>query len=256
MNPLNRVKKILVSGFNEELAEAALDEYAEMKANYVTGNWAPSQIGAGRFVEIVRRMLELKLFGTYPSFGSQLTNFHPGELSRYAKQSNKHDSYRLRIPRVLWSINDVRNNRGAAHVSAVTVNEMDSRLVVRSIEWVLAELVRLNSTLNPTETDKLIRRIVEREVELLWKRGGTERILDTSLSAKQEVLVLLYDQDPRSDEELLDTIEYSNASVFRDQLDDLHDDRLIDYDSSGHCRITPTGEVRAEEIIEHSRLFN
>jgi hypothetical protein len=120
------------------------------------------------------------------------------------------------------------------------------------VKWVLAELVRLGSQLTIQETQQLVDKIVERQYTLVWKSDGIIRILDTKLVAREKVLVLLYDDSPRSDESLRSIIEYRNGTGFRAILRDLHRKRLIEYKDDQNCVISPAGLLEAEAIIRRS----
>lgn len=246
------IESILEDAYTAELASKTVESFREIERRYALGDWRPGQMGGGLFVESVRRILELEITGSYTDISDDLSSFHQGTLTKYEQEGQgKHESYRMLIPRALWSMYSIRNKR-AGHLNDVSPNKADCTYILYSAKWVLAELVRLNSGLSTSETQELVTGLVEREIELLWKRDGIERILDTDLKAEKAVLVLLFNSSPRTDEELRSIVEYSNKYVFQDKLRDLHEDRLIYYADDGTCRITPKGEVQAEEIIEES----
>ena len=128
---------------------------------------------------------------------------------------------------------------------------MDATFILYSVKWVLAELVRLNSTLSSDETLTLISSIVERQLDMIWKNNGITRILNTKIQKKQQVLVLLYDENTQSEEKLRNAIEYSNHANFRQILKQYHKERLLEYRSRQRtCTITPKGLKEAESIIK------
>ena len=154
-------------------------------------------------------------------------------------------------PRALYSIYSIRNKRGAGHLTGVSPNEMDATFILYSTKWVLAELVRLNSTLEPDETLALISSIVERELDLIWKKDGIVRILETNMPKNQQVLVLLYDENIQTEEKLRKAIEYSNPTDFRKILKKFHKERFLEYNSKQRiCTITTKGLRAAEKIIK------
>jgi hypothetical protein len=71
------------------------------------------------------------------------------------------------------------------------------------------------------------------------------------MSAKNQVLILLYDKSPSGEADLRDAIEYQNSSGFRSKiLKPLHAMRLIEFDrTKGACRTLPTGLAEAERVI-------
>jgi hypothetical protein len=128
---------------------------------------------------------------------------------------------------------------------------MDATFILYSIKWVLAELVRLNSTLSSDETLALISSIVERQLDLIWKHDGIVRILNTNMPKNLQVLVLLYDENTQSEEKLIKAVEYSNSTDFRKVLKKFHKERLLEYKSDQKiCTITPKGLIEAEKIIK------
>ncbi len=245
MTPLS----ILSAGFDAAIAKAILDSYAEIERNYVLRKWKPSELDAGHFVEAVRRGVDLKLTGSYQPFGSSLSNFNDQELKRL-EQLHGDESYRLLIPRSLKSIYGIRNKRGVAHISTVNPNEMDATYILYSVKWVLAELLRLNSGLPPDRTQALVDTIVERHNSLIWKQGGITWVLDPAMKARDQILLLLYDQSPRKAAEMREIIGYSNPSTFQRILNGLHKERLVYAHADGTCILSPNGAAAAEKLSE------
>jgi hypothetical protein len=245
-------RNILETGFDKQIAEAVVTAYTAIEQNFILQKWKPSEFDAGHFVEAVRRALDLELTGVYVPFGSPLPQFDDKTLKHYEQQSG-HESYRLLIPRVLKAIYNIRNKRGVAHISDINPNEMDASLILHCAKWVLAELVRLKSGLSPAATQELIDTIIERHCPLIWSVSGVTCILDPKMTARDQILVLLYDRSPISDVELQRTIEYKNTSAFKKILRRLHSDRLIYYFRDGNCEITTRGVSDAEKIIKQRK---
>lgn len=244
------VYDILNNASNKTLAKSIIDSYKEIVENFITEKWKYAELDAGHFVEAVRRLLELKLFGKYTPINRKLSNFSNSILVAYENATGD-ESYRILIPRALFSIYSIRNKRGAGHLTGVSPNEMDATFILYSVKWVLAELVRLNSTLSPDETLALISSIVERQLDLIWKHNGVVRILDTNIPKSHQVLVLLFDENTQSEEKLRKAVEYSNPTNFRRVLKRFHKQRLLEYESQQKiCTITTKGLCEAEKIIK------
>jgi len=244
------IHNILNVASDDELADEIINSYKEVVENFVLEKWKYAELDAGHFVEAVRRFLELKLFGKYTPINKKLSNFSNAVLGTYENATGD-ESYRMIIPRTLYSIYTIRNKRGSGHLTGVSPNEIDATFVLYSVKWVLAELVRLNSTLSPDETLALISSIVERQLDLIWKHDGVVRILNTNIPKKLQVLVLLYDENTQNEEELRKAIEYSNPTNFREVLKIFHKQRFLDYDAERKiCTITPKGLSEAEAIIK------
>jgi len=242
------VDAILRGRYPADIVKALLDAYREIESNYSLEKWKPSELDAGHFVEAARRILEHELFGQATPINQQISKFTDQVLTKY-EQATGDESYRMLIPRALKSVYNIRNKRGVGHIGGVSPNEMDATYILYSVKWVLAELVRLASGLSIAETQEAVDDIVERRLSVLWKHGDITRILDTSLDAREQVLVLLYDTSPQAEMALRETIEYANAARFRTILKKLHTARLIHYQTDGTCLITPKGLIEAEQII-------
>jgi hypothetical protein len=242
------IASALKTKFPADICDALLSAYKEIEENFFIQKWKATELDAGHFVEAARRLIENELFGTYTAIGKSLPNFNDAELRRYENASGD-ESFRTLIPRILKSIYNVRNKRGIGHLGLISANEMDSTLILYNTKWVLAEFVRLATGTNPNYTQKMINSIVERRIGVLWKNGGVQRILANKMTAKDQVLVLLFDSSPRNDSELQSIIEYKNSSEFRKILKNLHVLRLIEFTNTNQCLITPKGLPVAEKII-------
>jgi len=239
--------EILEKVYSSDIAKNIINSYKEIEQNFVIKKWKPSELDAGHFVESVRRLIEFELFGSFTPFSKKLSNFTDHELRRY-ESATGHESYRILIPRILKSIYNIRNKRGVGHVTTISPNEMDSTIIIYNVKWVLAELVRLNSSLTISETQKLIDTIIERKIDLIWKEDGIVRILNTKLKTEEKILILLYDTSPQAELQLLKSSDYSHSTKFRNFLKKLHRQALINYENS-ICTISPTGVIEAEKTI-------
>lgn len=245
MTPL----EILRSKYGNDIAEAIIESYLEIENNFFLGRWKSSELDSGHFVEAVRRLLELELFGAFTPFAKKIKPFGDQVLLSYENASHTEESYRILIPRVLKAIYNLRNKRGVAHKGAISPNKMDSTYILYSVKCVLAELVRLNSTMSVDASQELIDKITNRNLEILWKTDNFTRILNTTYTTKEKVLILLLDDSPKSENELRNNIEYKNISRFKILLRELHNTRMIEYSNPSKIEISPLGQIEAERII-------
>ncbi|WP_428249103.1 hypothetical protein [Ferrovibrio sp.] len=239
---------ILKSKLPSDIVDALLHAYKEIESNFVMRRWKTSELDAGHFVEAARRAIEFALFGKFTPIGKALPNFNDKELARY-ESSVGDETYRIHTPRILKAIYNIRNKRGVGHLSHISANEMDATLILYSVKWVLAEFVRVNSGTNTTEAQKIIDQIVERRLSILWKNNATTRVIVSGVAAKDQVLILLYDQDPQSLDALQKNVEYKNKSEFKRLLIKLHKDRFLEMSPDNQCSITPNGMLRAEALL-------
>ena len=100
----------------------------------------------------------------------------------------------------------------------------------------------------PAAAQKAVDTIIERRLSLLWKHNGLTRVLH-DIGTREQVLVLLYDENAQSAEKLQTAIEYKNGTNFRKILARLHSARLIEHAADGTCTISPSGLIEAENII-------
>ncbi len=249
-----QANKILENAFGKEIAKNLIDSFVEIQENFFIKKWKIAELDAGHFVESVRRAIELELFKSFTPFGKKLPDFNDATIKSYELASGD-ETYRILIPRVLKSIYNIRNKRGVGHVGLVSPNEMDATLILYSIKWVLAELIRLKSKLSIKDTQTIVSEIVERQIELVWEpKNGLKRILNTNISASNKILIHLFEENFLSENELIKRIEYKNPTDFRKILKRLHTLRLIEY-SSTSCEITPKGIILAEKEILSKKMF-
>jgi hypothetical protein len=178
------------------LAEELLEAYVELKSRYFRGDFRPGQLEGGRFAEAAFRILQLKAKGRYTPIGKTLPKV-PDLLRALesADASKVHESIRVHIPRALAAVHNVRNRRNVGHIAAdVDANVMDATYVVATCSWVLAEFVRLFHHCSPQEAQAYVEAVVKRAAPLIQVFGETPFVLCPGLSAKDEILLLLYHQ--------------------------------------------------------------
>lgn len=244
-----QVKDIIKQASDEKLAEHIIETFKEVEKNFHLKSWKTSSLDAGHFVEAIRRFIELKLFGQYTPINKPLPNFNDKCLSGYLNKQGE-DSYRIHIPRLLFTIYGIRNKRGIGHISSIKPNKIDASLILSSCKWVLAEIIRLNSNLSIEETEILIDEIIERNVEGIWEVGETIRILEDGLTLKDKILYLLYNKKSLKDTDIQSITEYSNLTYLKKTLREFHKKRLIEYKEDGECILSPKGAIEAEKIIQ------
>jgi|ERR1700722_12073501 len=238
---------ILKATYPVDVVDALVAAYLEIESNYALRKWKASELDAGHFVEAARRMLESRLFGTHTAIGTDLPKLNDREMQRY-ESGTADDAFRILIPRVLRSIYGIRNKRGIAHAGPVSPNEMDATLILYSAKWVFAEFLRQTSGMSVAETQKAVDAIIERRLSVLWKHEGLTRVL-TNVGTREQVLILLYDENGQPIERLQNAVEYVNGTNFRKIVKRLHSARFLEFASDGVCMISPKGISEAEGII-------
>lgn len=178
------------AGMPAKLVTEVIEAFTEAKRRYYRGDLRPSEIEGGRFSEAVFRVLQWTTSGIFTPLGKTLPSV-PTLLTTLEKAKGP-DSVRLHVPRTLRLIYDVRNTRDAAHLAdGIDPNTQDASLVIRNMEWVLAELVRLFHSVSPTEAASIISDLVSKDVPMIQMFGDFPRVL-RRLRASDHMLVLLY----------------------------------------------------------------
>jgi len=248
MNLLNKH----LSNFPTDLIDALQTEFQKLHEQYFLGHWEPGQLDGGRFAEAVLRIVERKDTGNHTPIGTQLNR----QKIVQSTEQNKSlpSSFRFQIPRIAGLILDFRNNRNVAHLGSINTNEMDSTFILHSANWVVAELIRLETQMSPDAAQAEIKKIIERKVPIIEELGGRLKILDPKLDIREKILVLCYQKFPEhiSENDLLDWVEYSthNTGRFRKYLEQLDKkDSLIDY-RNGEVVLTKRGLIHVEKNID------
>jgi hypothetical protein len=167
-----------------------------------------------------------------------------------APASNGNESERIIIPRALVFLYTMRNKRGIGHVGGdVDANAIDVATMARTADWIICELIRINHALSLEEAQDIVDGISVRQLPAIWEVAGKKRVMKEGLKAKDQALLLLY-SDPNSSvllEDLCDWVEYSNASIFRGFIRELHKHRFLEFDKeSEFVTLSPKGAEYVE----------
>lgn len=243
----------LTAGIPQVLVDEVLDSFEEAKRRFHLGDFRPNAVEGGRFTESVLRVLEWQTSATFTPLGqgnfkadtvmNRLSNMSPGDAS---------DSVRLHIPRALRLIYDVRNKRNTAHLAGgINPNIQDATLVISTMSWVLAELVRTHHSVTPTEAQGLIESIVTRQVPMIEVFNGRPRILK-DLITRDHCLTLLYWSGPQgvAVSELRSWLPRVMRANLARTLQLLHTRHLVHLEDS-HAQLTALGfrDVEARNLI-------
>lgn len=253
-------KKTLISSLQNSLPDEVLtellDEYARIKQHFFLGNFQPAELNGGRFAECVLRLLEYVDRSTFTPFGTQLNS--EGIINRISNNANLPNTIRLLIPRLTRVILDVRNKRDVAHVGGeVNPNYSDSSFIVHSADWILTELVRHYHSCSIDQAASLVSTINDTQIPIVEDINGFVRVLNTSLSTSDKVLVILYSkqQEAVSEQALREWVEYKNVTNFRNKIiKALYKDALIHYQSST-CTLTRKDILYVEKNISPNILL-
>ncbi len=244
-----------LSSIPSGLRDPLIEEYNSIVHNYMERRWAPSELGGGRFCEIVFTILEGYAQGTYALTPKKPPNFVAAcrSLEGYTTVPR---SFQILIPRILPALYEIRNNRGVGHVGGdVDPNHMDATAVLSMASWVMAELVRVFHTLTTDEAREVVDALIERRVPLVWQSGSMKRVLDPKLPLKDQILLLLSSAPAEvSVDDLIAWTGYKKRAYFIRLLRKLHDSRLVELGNEGaSVLILPPGAEAVQKFIESKK---
>lgn len=242
---------LIAAGIPTELVEELLEAFAEAKRRFYRNDLRPSEIEGARFSESVFRILQWATTNKYTALGKTLPSVDAMMTALINTQAS--DSIRIHIPRTLRLIYDVRNKRDVAHLGdGINPNEQDATLVLGSMDWVLAELVRLYHNVSAKEAHGIIVDLVSKEVPLIQEFEGIPRVLKP-LGASDHFLVLLYwtGTDGASPQELHAWARPSMRSNMKRTLRMLDEKDLIHFTGTKYF-VTHLGEddVEKRQLLE------
>ncbi len=242
------VRAGLAGPLDPRLVDELLDAYDEAKSNFHLGGLRLSAVEGGRFCEAAFRLLEQRAFGRFDALGSQLdTNKLIRDLGNLPAGSQP-DSVRLLIPRALRVVYDVRNNRDSAHLAdGIDPNLQDATLVIGTLDWVLAEFVRLHHNVSANEAQRMVEDLVTRQAPVIQDFDGFLKVLRPGLTASPFCLVLLYQRGRQGAtyEELAEWVKSSMRANLKRTLEGLVDKALV-HDDDARYYITRTGQQEVE----------
>jgi hypothetical protein len=242
---IDQFKIALKAHFPDDLVEALISAYVEIKTNYIINKWEPSELNGGKFVEATVRLMQYACTGNYVPIGTSIRNMFNEIRQLEQTPATILDSYRLHIPRCLGAIYNIRNRRGVGHLGGdINPNKADAQLIITLAEWVLAELYRINYGISLEKAQALVDSLVSRKLELVFDINGLKRILNPKLSIKDKILLLLYSVDDPSItiDDLLKHLKYKNKSYLKSKvLSSLDEEQFLELDEHENLFILPPG---------------
>jgi len=247
----------LLSNLPAGLRSPLIEHYREIARTFVERRWEPSELNAGKLCEVVYTILEGAISGQFAPKPTKPTNMvnacndlgrRPADPKRVGDRS-----LRILLPRVLLALYEVRNNRGVGHIAGdVDSNEMDAMMVFSCSNWIVCELVRIFHNVKVEAAAEAVSALVQRRLPEIWEVEGVKRVLDPSLRAREQTLLLLYSEAGWiATEDLQRWIEYKNTTQYRSKvLLPLHKSRHIEFDQArNRIQISPKGVFEVEEEL-------
>ncbi len=238
----------------KKFRQKLITTYLEVKRSFLESNYETAGINAGKFCEVLIRLLQQEVTGTHTPFGSSINNM-ADECRKIITASNASvpESLKTIIPRALVFLYTMRNKRGIGHVGGdIDANSIDGATIARTSDWIVCELVRIYHKMPIEEAQDLVDGVSVKSLPVVWEVAGKKRILDNNLTAKQKVLLLLYSEVDSFvlTEDLCSWIEYSPNMFKKRVLEDLHQKRLIEHDTDSNLvHLSPKGAKLVEDEI-------
>lgn len=241
---------VLSTSIPLDVINPMLDEYLNIKQQFLLRKFQPTELNGARFCECALRLLEHLHAGIYTPFDKSL---HSESIIRTIENNTSQpDTIRFFVPRLIRVILDVRNKRDVAHVGGeVNPNFSDSLLVLHAADWILTELVRHFHNCPVDEAQQIVQNINESKIPIVTEVDGFIRIQNIKLETRKKVLVILYYKRPTkvTDTDLCKWLRYSNSSQFRNKiLKELDSEALVHYEN-GNCVLLEKGVVYVEKFI-------
>ena len=243
------IERELSTGLDPKLVRELLDSHAEAKRSFYLGGLRLAEVEGGRFCEAAFRLLERIAFGTHTPLGSKLDTDRLIDKLRTLNVAVQPEAVRLHIPRALRLVYDVRNKRDAAHLAdGIDPNLQDATLVVSTLDWVLAEFLRLYHKVSANDAKAMVDDIVTRTAPIVQDFGGALKVLSPGLGASDHSLILLYQcgRDGATFEELRSWVRPPMRPNLKRTLTKLAEERDLAHFDGTRYRITRLGEAEVD----------
>jgi hypothetical protein len=181
---------------NPKLAEQLVQEYRSQEEAFLLKKWKYTELDGGRFTEAAARILYSVDSGNI-NLGKTVV-----DCVRYVDNDQVPHNFperhaAIHLSKVIKATYKLRSQRGAVHVSATyTANEIDSRLIISNVRWILAELLRLFISGNDTEVAQIIHELAQFPHPVIREFDGLPLLQKTDFTTEEEILAhLLYSKD-------------------------------------------------------------
>jgi len=244
------LKTELGKAVDPQLAEQLIDEATSIEEAFLLRRWKYSELDGGRFVEVCARIVYSVDSGNLSrtkSVDDCLKNIDNEQVAHHfpERQASIH------LAKVMRAVYKLRSQRGAVHVSPTyTANEIDSRLIVESVRWLLADLLRIFVTTDREQVAATIRSLARFSQPLIRRYQDLPLLQSVSFTTEEEVLAHLLNADEGMTTPMLTAVIPKSASGVRRALATLSkaQSRQI-VQRAGKWLITDLGIARIEDRI-------
>ncbi len=201
---------------NQTLAEQLIEEARKLEESFLLKRWQHSELNGGRLAEVAARIIY-----SVDSGNVSLTKSVDDCLKYIDNNQVTHNfpepQAAIHMAKVLRSIYKMRSQRGAVHVSPTyTANEIDSRLIIESARWILAELLRLFVAAHKDEVASMIKEIARFPNPLIRAYEDIPLLQSVGFTIEEEILAhLIEERDGMTIQQLITIIPRDQSSVRR-----------------------------------------
>ena len=254
MNKQDELKNALKTVFAIKHIDAMLKHFGGAIEKYQEQDWEAVCFKGGKFVEAVTKLLMVYCGKILPAMRS----FKAGQELRNLEQlssSNFSDTIRIVIPKGGIFIYEIVNNRGRHDVDEVDANEMDARLLIPGMSWILGELLRFSTKgTDPVQAMELIDSISSKTYPLFEDIDGRTYLNKNGLEPGSIALLILYFIYPKriQRKELVDIVVRHNVKTNTANVAVHRLKSYIDENEQG-WKLRLAGKIKAEDIIAKIR---
>jgi hypothetical protein len=174
-----------------QLAEQLVDEFVAVEEAFLLKKWKYSELDGGRFTEVAARII-------YAVDSSNVARTKPvDDCLRYIDNEQVPHAFperqgAIHLVKVLRAIYKLRSQRGAVHVSPTyTANEIDSRMILESVRWVLADLLRVFVTTDREMVANIVRDLARFPQPLIRNIEDEPLLQSVTFTTEEEILAHL-----------------------------------------------------------------
>lgn len=241
----DRVVAAIETMVGDKLARELVRDFRKMRADLATKTL--ERAVPGKFVETFVQCLQQMATGSF-EVAPKVDHY----LDKVAEtQGALPESLRITAPRIARSIYTVRNKRNIAHKGEVDPNTIDLAFAHHAAAWIMAELVRISTSVSMEEAGRVISLLQTPVGDLVEEIDGV-RLVHGEINVKAELLILLHSHypDPVSLAEAKASLSRRGPSTAGNKLRELEQAKLVHGDAKTGYRLTSTGFKAAVAEIQ------
>lgn len=244
------LKTALGKEIDPQLAGQLIDEATSIEEAFLLRKWRYTELDGGRFAEVDARIVYSVDSGNLSrtkSVDDCLKYIDNDQVPHHfpERQASIH------LTKVIRAVYKLRSQRGAVHVSPTyTANEIDSRLIVEAVRWLLADLLRIFVTADREQVATTIRSLARFPQPIIRQYQDLPLLQSVSFTTEEEILAHLLNSDEGMTTPALIAVIPKSASGVRLALKNLSAARSRQVvQRSGKWFITDLGIARIEGRI-------